>query len=162
MTLRLLMAALLAVALGACSSLYRRVQPQWVEADLPAGSQKVLFEVAHLSLDKAGFDVGVGADPAGHKLSSNWYVSESPFRGKGYRERATLEYSEAETDGEFHVRVRIEREVNNSPRPLSAEHREWEQDQDNVARANHVLQYMRIYLGADEFEVGAPRRDFRE
>jgi len=147
----------LALLAGACSAFQKKIEPQWVEDRVPTRSESVMFEVLVMSLQKAGYPVGVGADQSKREIVSGWFRSDAPFKGDGYRQRATVRYEPI--DGEtFHVTVRIQRETNESLRPLDPRYAEWEEAEDNVADAQRVLQYVRSFLSdGREFEVGPAR-----
>lgn len=147
------------LALGACSAFQRKVEPVWRDVEVKTSSESVIFEVATMSLQKAGYPVGIGADAAAREVVSGWYVSEAPFKGDGYRQKATVRY-EPSGPRAFKVSVRVQRETNESLRPLDPRYAEWTEAPDNVGESDRILQYVRSFLSdGSEFEVGgAPRR----
>lgn len=145
-----LLVLLLCPVLGlfsSCHIFYERVVPQWQEAELECTSSKAMFELSVLALDKAGFFIGEGSDPAKSTLRSGWATSTSPFKGRGYRDKAHVVY-ETLRPGVFLMKVRVERETNESFRPLEPEHAAWEPAQDNPNAALRVIQYARSLLAA--------------
>ena len=133
--------------LGSCHIFYKRVIPQWQEAEFECSSSKAMFELSILALDKAGFTIGNGSDPAKSTLRSGWATSTSPFKGRGFRDKAKVGY-EYLRPGWFLMKVRVERETNESFRPLEPEHANWEAAQDNPDAALRVIQYARSLLAA--------------
>ena len=146
------LALVLAALVASCSVLSPSTTEEWVESEVGTRSEQVLWEVALLSLDKAGFPVGMGADPAARRIETGWQRSLAPFKGAGWREKATIQY-ERLPDRRYEVKVRVERETNESLRPLDPSFAKWTPRDDNAARARIILQYLQGYLG-DEIEVG--------
>ena len=145
-------------ASSGCHLFQRRIVPRWVEARVATRSETVMYDVVHMSLHKAGYPVGIGADKAARRIVTGWYVSEAPFKGEGYRQKATVQYAPVAED-RFDVRVRVERETNESLRPLDPRYAKWEQAQDNVRDAERILQYVRSYLSdGSDFEAGSAQR----
>lgn len=122
---------------------------QWVSREIACPSEQVLWEFLLLSLTKTGFPIGIGTDPAGRKLDSGWNMSLAPFKGEGWREKASVEYDRI-GDGLYEVRVRVQREVNEDiMRPLDPSFAVWEPEEDDTAQAQHVLTFLVSFIGAD-------------
>ncbi len=132
-------------------------KPEWVEADVQPVSLGVLFEVTRLALVREGFPVPAqGFDPRTREVTSGWRMDLHPFRGEGFRERATIGY-EPRSGGRLDLSVRVERQVNqNIARPLEAAHADWKQAPDEPGRARVLLQSIRSLLG-DPRQVERPR-----
>ena len=143
--------------LFACSALSTAPTPRWVEADVDAPSEQLLREVLVLSLEKAGYPVGAGVDPAQRSIQTGWQNSLHAFKGKGWRQRATAQYTSKGSD-RFHVRLRVERETNESLRPLDPTHADWKPAPDQPDHAQIVMQYIRSTLGGGDFDVGEGER----
>lgn len=147
----------LAVGLMLCASCHlfnKKVRPQWVDSAVTSNSESLLYEVVHLSLQKAGYPVGIGADKGRREVVTGWYQSTAPFKSKGYRQKAYVNYEPA-GENRFAVRVRVQRETNESFRPLDPRYAKWEEDEDNPQEAARILQYVKSFLaGDDDFEVG--------
>lgn len=157
MSPRPLAAAAAFLCLAGCFLFYRSIQPAWVDADVHSRSESLMYEVVHLSLQRAHYPVGLGADKRGRRIVSGWLYSESPFKGKGYRQKATVTY-EPGPDATFLVHCRVQRETNESFRPLDPRYAEWKEAEDNPTEAVRILQYVRSYLSSEEgFEVGPGR-----
>jgi hypothetical protein len=155
-----LLAAPLLTTLTGCQALYKTVQPQWVEGEAHTTSEKVLFESILIALNKTDYPVGIGANPGKREVVSGWYRSESPFKGRGYREMATVRYEKL-SDGVFLVRVRIARETNESLRPLDPTAADWKEAEDEPGRARVVLQFVQSSVGVPPLEISEERpRDF--
>lgn len=141
--------------LAACAS--RPPPAEWRDGEIAAASENVLWEVTVIALEKEGYPVGAGLDPAEGRAVSGWRSSLAPFKGKGWRARAHVEYERA-APGRYRLRVRVERELNqDGVRPLDPSYAEWEPAPDDVERANVLLQRIRSYLGG-EIEVAEPPR----
>lgn len=154
----LLALVLAASALPGCSAFQRKIDPAWSDAEVETSSETVIYEVVHMSLQKAGYPVGIGADRAERRIETGWYLSEAPFKGDGYRQKAIVEY-EPSGARSFRVSVRVRRETNESLRPLDPRYAEWTEAEDNVGESQRILQYVRSFLSdGSEFEVGAPPR----
>lgn len=162
-TVRLALAALalaLTLPLAACSSTEggnKWGDGTWVEAQLAAASDRVLWQVTLLSLEKAGFAPGTEMDPVELEARTSWRMSLAPFKGDGFREQAIVRY-ERLGEGRYDVGVRVRRERNDAmDNPLDAARAEWVEEPDNIERARIVLQFLRSFLGEEAIEV-APRR----
>lgn len=152
--------ACLLLATSSCSLFVAKIYPQWTEGHVKTDSESVLYDVVHISLQRAGYPVGVGADTGKRVVVTGWYVSEAPFKGKGYRQKATVHYAPTE-EGSFLLRVRVQRETNESFRPLDPRYSDWQEDEDNPEAAGIILQYVISFLAGDDLEVGpkqTPRR----
>lgn len=139
----------LACAAGGAGCASTTPEPQWVNSEISCPSEQVLWEFLLLSLDRTGFPKGIGADPAGRKIDTGWRVSLAPFKGKGWREKASVVYERLEA-GLYDVRVRVEREKNEDLlRPLDPSFAQWEPTEDNVEHAQHVLTFLESFIGGD-------------
>ncbi|MDF1837399.1 MAG: hypothetical protein P1V35_06010 [Planctomycetota bacterium] len=144
----LLTVLLLAFGFSSCN-LFRAHHPeQWQKTTIMTPNQKVLFEGLVLALRKEDFKVGSGADAGAHRVVSGWRNHASPFKGRSYRERAIVLY-EPQEDGGFLVRVRVERELNQSIRPLLPGSAKWERAPDQPEVSKRILQYVHSYLGGE-------------
>ncbi len=136
---------LCALLAAACQS-SRTHPPQWKTAELESKSERVLWQVGAMVLDKEGFPTGSGLDPTSMLAVSGWRNDLSPFRGKGYREQAQLGF-ESLGGGRWKVRVRVKREVNmDIVRPLDLQFAKWESAADAEERALVLLQRMRSWM----------------
>jgi len=94
-------------------------------------------------------------------VTTGWRESTAPFKGKGWREKATVQYAPV-GGGRFEVRIRVERETNESLRPLDPEYAKWKPAPDHPPSGQRVLQYVRSML-PEELEVGdEPNSGFRD
>ena len=125
---------------------------QWATGTVTASSERVLWQVTVLALEKTEFPVGSRMDPATLTAVSGWRISLAPFKGKGFREQCEVQYT-AKAPREYDVQVRVRREKNQDiVQPLDLTYAEWEADEDDVERAGVVLQYIKSLLG-NEFNV---------
>ena len=135
-----------------CHLFSTKPRPEWVSGEIPSQSEQVLREVVVLSLRKAGYPVGAGVDPGARTVSTGWRESAHAFKGKGWREKATVQYEPVDR-GRFEVKIRVERETNESLRPLEPEYAKWTPAPDHPPAAQKVMQYLRSMLD-DDFDVG--------
>lgn len=123
-----------------------RPAAQWQDAELQAGSERVVWEVTRVALQKNDFPLGSGLDPTRMQAVSGWHHSLAPFRGKGFRERCHVQWTHA-PGGNWKLEVRVERDRNDDiSHPLDLTYADWKPDPDNVERARRVLQYIRSML----------------
>lgn len=147
---------LFTLALGACNS---GPKPAWETATLEVRSERMLWEILRLSLDRADFAVGTGAEPDARRIESAWMVDASPFKGRGFRRKAYVEYvPNAEgARNVWDVRIRVALETNESFKGLDLRYAEWKSAPDDTPAAQRVLQFARSMLGGGEFKVGPER-----
>ena len=145
------------LGLAACQVSY---PAQWIDSSVPSQSETLVYETLHFSLDKAGYPIGIGVDKGARTIETGWTTSLAPLKGKGYRQRAHVHYTPLEND-RYGVRVRVERESNESLRHLELRFAKWESAPDNVREAERILQIVRSYLAREEIEIGpTPRKRF--
>jgi hypothetical protein len=135
----------------------KKPEPVWIADEVPAPSENVLWKVVLRSLDKEGFPLGTGLDPATRTATTGWFHSLAPFRKKGYRERAIVKIAMAAPD-RYDVIVRVQRDINDDiTRPMDLQYARWEGAPDNEQRARIVLHRIRAWL-AEDIEVGPEPR----
>jgi hypothetical protein len=139
---------LLVFGFSSCRLFQARHPEQWMESNIATQNQKNLFEGVVLALAKEDFRVGSGADAGGQEVVSAWRNHASPFKGRSFRERALVRY-EMRKEGGFLVRVRVEREINQSIRPLVPNSAKWEDGPDQPDISKRILQYIHSYLGGE-------------
>ena len=144
-------------ALASCTSCTSMGGPpapgQWTSDEITTASERILWEVTVLSLEKHGYPVGTGLDPATMMATSGWRNSMAPFRGEGYRNRAIIRY-ELVGENRYKIEVRVEHQVNmDITRPLDPRYAKWQPDEDDVAQAGVLLQRIKAWIGGD-FDVG--------
>jgi hypothetical protein len=147
-----LAAVLLSIALApGCAS---TADEGWHEGSVTAPTERVLWQVTVLALERNDFPVGSGVNPATLKAVSGWRVSLAPFKGDGYREQAHIEWTRDESQpGRWNGRVRVQRQRNeNLSKPLDISYAEWEDDPDDVDRARLLFNTVKALLGG-EFKV---------
>lgn len=129
---------------SACASTSKAA---WVSAQLPAASDRVLWEVTKLSIESAGFKMFTdGFDPVERTAQSAWELDLHPFKGEGFRERVHVSYDPA-GPGRVELSVRVEHEINNNiARPTDPSYADWKKAPDNEARAEVILQQIRSRL----------------
>ena len=142
----LLVLLILLPCLSGCQLFRKKHVEIWEESTIQVMNQQVVFTGAVYALQKEGFPVGMGADAGQGLIVTGWRVQESPFKGKGFRERATLRFAPGEDHASSVVRVRVERETNESFRPTVQGSAKWERDDDQKSAARRILQYVHSYL----------------
>jgi hypothetical protein len=148
-------ATLLALLLlGACATTSgSEDEGAWVSDEISVVSERILWEVTVLSLQKHDFPIGSGVDPTTMRAVTGWRNDLAPFRGQGFRERAHVRY-EAAGPNRYEVHVRVEHQNNmDITRPTDARYAQWEPGQDDTVEAGVILQRIKAWIGED-FQVG--------
>lgn len=136
--------------------------PQWQSASVAVGNERLLLEITEIALRKTGFPVGAGLDPTQLRATSGWKISLAPFKGKGWRERATVQYHR-ETSGKYRAAVRVERERNDDiVRPMDLTYAQWESDPDNTERAGVLLHFVQALLHTGDEVLEPAKSSTRE
>ncbi len=150
--LSIALVSLLATACG--STAPREPDAVWREADLESPSDRVLWKIALLSAEQAGFPLAGGLDPASGVIVSGWRTELAPFSREGNRKRAEIRM-EPTGPRQWHVRTRVQKQLNMSlSAPLDATRAEWEWAPEDVLTAEILLR--RIVAAFDPvLEVGA-------
>lgn len=155
----LALAALVVLGLAGCSSAPKQV---WVEEEFEVRTERHLWDVLRLSIDAADYAVGAGAEPEKRRIESGWKVDLHPFKNRGWRKKAHVEYEPLPpTDGElatsrWNVRVRVQMDLNASFRGADPRYADWEPAPDDEAGARFIIQAARSFLGGGAFEVSRP------
>lgn len=138
---------------AACKSTPPEDEGAWVSDELSVVSERILWEVTVLSLQKHDFPIGSGVDPTRMRATSGWRNDLAPFRGQGFRERAHVRY-QAVGQTRYEIHVRVEHQVNmDIVRPMDARYAEWEPGEDDTIEAAVILQRIKAWIGED-FEMG--------
>jgi hypothetical protein len=144
--LRTLVPLLLVLApVGACAW-NSEPEPRWRGVEVSAPSDRVLWKVTLLSMEKMGFPLAAGLDPGAMVATSGWRTTLAPFRGQGYRTQAEVRM-EPVAPGRWHVDARVKRQTNESlAKPLDPRQAEWEWASDDELAATILLQHVRSFL----------------
>lgn len=119
---------------------------EWVEADLVVPSERVLRQIAVQAMSRNGFPPGTEAHNAQSMVSSSWKVDLQPFKNKGTRAKAYVEYEERSAR-EWHVWVRVEKELNAElAKPLELAKAKWEAGPDDNESASRILRMIQMVL----------------
>lgn len=150
--MRLLLLCLGAAFLAGCSTT-PKIDPEWVSDEFSAASERVLWQVTRMTLEKEGFPVGEGLDPSTLIATTGWRLDLAPFRGQGFREQARVRV-ERLAAGRYKVDMRVVHEINQDiVRPLDPQYAEWEPAPDRTDRAQVLLQRIKSWIGTElEFE----------
>lgn len=157
MSIRVLAFGLVLAVLGLCPACTSTAPPpQWMSARVTAGHERLLLEVTELALRKTGFPIGAGLDPAHLSATSGWKTSLHPFKGKGQREQAIVQFTR-EPEKRFKVDVRVRRETNEDiAKPMDLSYAQWEAAPDNVEVARVVLRFIQSLLSTGDEVLQKP------
>lgn len=147
-------AALALYAFGVLGSACKSTGPEamWQKDKISANSDRVLWEVTSIALEKSGFPIGSGMEPGKLHATSGWRTSLAPFRGEGYREQCEILYTPA-GPRTYSMQVRVKREKNDDiVKPLDLTYAKWVPEGDDGERAAIVMHYIKSLLG-NEFKV---------
>jgi len=135
----------------------------WIEADVKADTERILWQVTVLALERNGYPIGSGVNPNELKAVSGWRTSLAPFKGDGFRDRAHVYWQrDAQDPKRWHAKVRVERQSNeNLSKPLDISYAEWEDQPDDQERARLVLNTIKALLGGEFKLNGGPSRTQR-
>lgn len=165
MTAARLSRALLALFLSLCllPSCASTHDEAWVEGDVEAATDRILWQVTVIAYERNGFPIGSGMNPAEMKAVSGWRVSLAPFKGDGFREQAHVHWTRDAKDARrWHAKVRVARQRNeNLSKPLDISYAEWEDDPDDADRARLLLNTIKALLGGEFKLNGGPARAAR-
>jgi hypothetical protein len=149
----LLLSLVLLVALvsGACAS--NQPEPVWIEREIGAGNDRLLMDVTAIAIQKSGFPVSSGIDPARLVALSGWQISLAPFRGKGFRAQCEVRYQRLDAR-RYKVSIRVRKEKNDDIlRPLDLTYAKWVPVEDDPVRARMVMQHIHSLLGTEASAV---------
>jgi len=140
--------------LCACSTTPDPAQEgDWVSDEITVVSERILWEVTVLSLQKHDFPIGSGVDPTTMRAVTGWRNDLAPFRGQGFRERAHVRY-EAVGPNRYEIHVRVEHQRNmDITRPTDPRYAQWEPGEDDAVEAGVILQRIKAWIG-ETFEPG--------
>ena len=154
----LLLLAPIFLATAACKATYPEA---WLETKVPSNAETTVYEALHLSLERAGYPIGIGVNKSERTIETGWYTSLAPLKSKGFRARAHVTYAPIQDEGRYAINVRVERQTNESLRPLDPRYVKWEAAPDFESESRRILQFLRSYLSRDEIEIGPkPTRRF--
>jgi len=143
---------------GACGSmtLYPEPDANWREAEVESPSDRVLWKIILLQVERLGYPITGGLDPSSGEIRTGWRTNLQPFSSKGHRERAEVHMKPVEK-GLWTVSTRVQRQINKAlADPLDPSRAEWEWDAEDVVGAEillrHVVSAMSPQLEVDEEE----------
>lgn len=144
----------------ACTSVARREEldskkARWHESEVEAPSDRMVWQLALLSLQSLGYPLAAGSDLGSRQIESGWKTDLQPFRGDGERRRAIVRLSPLEP-GHWKLEVRVRVEANqNLVSPLDPVRAEWKQAADDERGALVLLHHIRSRL-QPELPLGTP------
>jgi hypothetical protein len=144
--LRTTAAVLVLALLGACNSAPKEPDGTWIRGNVEASSNRVLWRVTLLAMDKLGFPRSPHVDPNSLHCESGWKTQLQPFRGQGTRHMAVVDMTPV-GDGTWDLKVRVKLQVNMTlAKPLDPTYAEWEWRNDDYRAAQVLLQHIKTYL----------------
>ena len=143
MKTKLCLVLFLALGASACmSSGPREPSAVWREIELESPSDRLLWQIALLSADQAGFPLTGGLDPSSGVILTGWRTQLQPFSGKGNRKRAEIRM-EPKGPRQWLVRTRVQKQINRSlVAPLDASRAEWEWAPEDSLAAEILLRHI--------------------
>ena len=154
-----------AFVLGLCLSACATTGPEsWVEDEVDAASQRLLWQITAIALEKEDFPVGTGVDPSTEEVTTGWRLDLAPFKGEGFRTQAHVRYEKA-APGKYRVFVRVARESNEDlAHPMDPSYAKWKRAPDDTVQAQIIIQHIKAWMAGDlEVSEGAsgpsPDRD---
>lgn len=147
----MLLLALFALVASACASTPEEPDPSWKEVEVESQSERVLWNVLVLALQRQGYPLGAELDEPRLVATSGWRNHLAPFKGKGYRVRAQLR-AESVGGTRYRVSARVWKQLNQAlVRPVDLAYAEWEWTADDELAAEILLRHVESY-----FELGSP------
>jgi len=144
--LSFLLFALLALATCACSSKPDEPDPSWKEVEVESRSERVLWNVLVLALQRQGYPLGAELDEPRLVALSGWRNHLAPFKGKGYRLRAELR-AESVGGTRYRVSARVSKQLNQAlVRPVDLAYAQWEWTDDDELAAEILLRHVESYF----------------
>jgi hypothetical protein len=146
-----LLSLVLSLVLAGCvGPAGREPDASWSEIEIAAPSQAVLFKLALLTVEGQGYPIAAGTDRGSGAIETGWRTNLQPFQGAGYRLRAVLDIAPVE-ERRFRVRARVQKQANEAiVAPLDPTRAEWKWREDDVSRAQVLLQHVRSALEGTE------------
>jgi hypothetical protein len=134
--------------LAACANPFQPNEEEpWAGAEVEAPSENVLWTVSGMALERSGFPVGSEADPTTLVMNTGWKVNLAPFKGQGFRERASLRLNSL-GNKRWRVEVRVDKETNEDiKRPMDPSMAKWESAGQDLDAADLILRRIRATLG---------------
>lgn len=155
-------------------------KPLPVERIVQANTERDFWWALRSVVQELDYPVSpTGVDESARTLVSQWKESAAPFRGgpnsidrRSYRTRVSASYRKLRTSeigeadqGElpkagidvdletYRVTVRVEREINESLRPMDARYADWKAAPDDERIANQIVFALQLKLGSEDFRL---------
>lgn len=163
---RLVLALMLVASLGACASTPEEPEAAWVKETVHAPSESVLWQATLSNLWRLGYPVGSQANPSTMTIETGWKTQLSPFRGKGYRLMAYIDFKRTDPNAAgtpgWDVDVRVKKMVNMSlVKPLDPAFAEWEWGEDDEWEAAILLRHILADFPPEDI-LGEPKSSSSE
>ena len=127
----------------------REPDPNWQTREIQAPSDRVLWKISLLAVEKMGFPLAGGLDPSAGEIKSGWQTHLAPFGRKGYRMRAEVRLSPLER-GRWQVETRVARQINDAiVAPLDPSRADWKWEPDDAVQALILLQHISVAFVPD-------------
>ncbi len=129
-----------------CSATRKEPEPLWTTGEVAVSSDRVLWKVTLLALEKQGFPLAGGVDPSSGVLTTGWRSDLAPFAGEGRRTQAEIRFAPV-GPGTWEVKARVKQQKNASiSKPLDPRYADWEWMDDDIVAANVLVQHIRSRL----------------
>lgn len=129
-----------------CNSAPEEPEPLWTTGEVAVSSDRVLWKVTLLALEKQGFPLAGGVDPSSGVLTTGWRLDLAPFSGEGRRRQAEIRFKPLRA-GAWEVKARIKQQKNASlAKPLDPRFADWQWIEDDVVAASVLVQHIRARL----------------
>jgi len=144
-----LLAFLTLAPVVACRSKPSEPEPIWRKSEVVAASDRVLWKVTLLALERQGYPLAGGLDPSSLEVTTGWKMNLAPFSKEGFRRRAEVRMEPA-GPGRWRIQARVKRQVNKSlAKPLDPQYADWEWVDEDVEAATILIQHIRARLAPD-------------
>lgn len=132
--------------LAGCETTPEEPDPVLMEAEVVAGSDRLLWDVILLSMRKLNYPESAASQPTEMHAISGWKMELSPFKGEGWRKRAEVTCTPV-GPGRWRVETRVAMQVNETlAKTLDPSYAEWEWAADDTGEARVLLFHIRTFL----------------
>lgn len=150
--------ALFAALSTSCNITDPEPDASWIEHEVKAPSDRVLWKLALLSVGDSNYPLTGGLDPSEGEITTGWKMNLQPVSRKGYRSRAMLEMDPIEP-GVWNIKARVQKQYNHSMvAPLDPQRADWKWGPDDEIGAAIIVQRISALLDP-EFELTPVEKD---
>lgn len=129
-----------------------------IERTVLAANEKAMWDALRVAINEMGYKVGAGANPSTRTIQSGWRLDLYPYKGGGFRTRINADYEPNqevvdERYEAFDVVIRVDKDTNESNRPLEIPHAKWERADDDAEVARQVIIGLEAILGTAQIQL---------